>query len=138
VTTSHHPDLDAFRQAIDSGVPMVMVALARYTRIDPDSLAVFSPTVMTLLRDGLGFDGVIVSDDIGAAVAISDIPPGTRAIDFLLAGGDLIISKYVEPADEMAGVIEARVERDAGLRAMVNDSAMRVLRAKQASGLLPC
>jgi beta-N-acetylhexosaminidase len=138
VTTADDPDLDSFRQAVDAGVPMVMVALARYTRIDPDSLAVFSPTVMTLLRDALGFEGVIVSDDIGAAVAISDIPPGTRAIDFLLAGGDLIISKFVEPADEMADVIEARVGDDASLSARVDDAAMRVLGAKEASGLLPC
>ena len=137
-TTADDPYLSSFRQAVESGVPMVMVALARYTKIDPDHLAVFSSKVMGLLRDGMAFDGVIVSDDIGAAVAISDIPPGTRAIDFLQAGGDLIISKYVQPADQMAEAIVARIPDDPALEARVQDAALRVLRAKQASGLLPC
>jgi beta-N-acetylhexosaminidase len=137
-TTPDDPYLASFRDAIEAEVPMVMVALAKYTKIDPDRLAVFSPTVMQLLRDDFGFDGVIVSDDIGAAVAIADIPEGTRAIDFLLAGGDLIISKYVEPANAMANVIESRAQTEPAIQARVDDAAMRVLRAKDASGLLPC
>ena len=81
VTTASDPDLDSFRAAIDAGVPMVMVALATYTQIDPSQLAVFSPVVMRLLRDGLGFTGVIVSDDLGQAKAVQAIPaaqPGDR------------------------------------------------------------
>jgi beta-N-acetylhexosaminidase len=138
VTAPNDPDLASFRKAIDAGVPMVMVALALYKKIDPVHLAVFSPTVMNLLRDTYGFRGVIVSDDIGAAVAISDIPPGTRAIDFLQAGGDMIISKYVQPAEPMAGAVLARAGSNPAFRSRVDDAAMRVLRAKEASGLLPC
>ena len=52
-----------------------MVALATYTQIDPAHLAVFSPTVMALLRDGMGFDGVIASDDLGAATAVATSRP---------------------------------------------------------------
>jgi len=138
VTTPDDPDLASFRQAIDTGVPMVMVALALYEKIDPAHLAVFSPTVMNLLRGTSGFDGVIVSDDIGAAVAISNIPPGTRAVDFLQAGGDMIISKYVQPADQMADAVLARTRSHTDFRMRVDDAAMRVLQAKEASGLLPC
>ena len=137
-TTADDPYLRSFQQAVDAGVPMVMVALASYTKIDPDHLAVFSPTIMGLLRVGQRFDGVVVSDDIGAAVAISSIPAGTRAIDFLQAGGDLIISKYVQPADQMASAVLARVDADPSMGARVDDAALRVLRAKGASGLLPC
>ena len=50
VTTAGDPYLDSFRDAVGAGVPMVMVALATYTRIDPAQLAVFSPAVMRLLR----------------------------------------------------------------------------------------
>src|SRR5439155_1761080 len=84
-----------------------------------------------------GFDGVIVSDDIGAAVAISNIPPGTRAIDFLQAGGDLIISKYVQPADQMADAVLTLAGSNSAFRSRADDAAMRVLRAKEASGRLP-
>jgi beta-N-acetylhexosaminidase len=138
VTTPNDPYLQTFRRAIGAGVLFVMVALATYERIDPKRLAVFSPTVISLLRDEMGFDGVIVSDDIGAAVAISDIPPADRAIRFLLAGGDMIISKFVEPADLMATAVLDRVRADAGFRARVDEAVMRILKAKDVSGLLPC
>ena len=138
VTTPDDPYLQTFREAIGAGVPMVMIALATYQKIDPDNVAVFSPVVMRLLRRTYGFDGVIVSDDIGAAVAISDVTPGTRAIDFLEAGGDLIISKYVQPADQMAPAILALAKSDPAFRSRVDHAAMRVLQAKAASGLLPC
>jgi beta-N-acetylhexosaminidase len=138
-TTTNDPYLDSFRQAIDAGVPFVMIALATYTRIDPDHLAVFSPIVIRqMLRDDLNFDGVILSDDIGAAEAIASISPGTRAIDFLSAGGDMIISKTVSPAVAMAAAILSGVASDPTFASRVDDAVLRVLQAKQASGLLPC
>ena len=55
VTTSTDPYLQPFQRAIDSGVPVVMVSLATYERIDPDHLAVFSPAVIEgLLHDRAG------------------------------------------------------------------------------------
>ena len=138
-TTSDDPFLFPFRQAIDAGVPFVMVALATYTRIDPNRLAVFSPVVMDdLLRHRLGFRGVIVSDDLGAARAVESISPGQRAIDFILAGGDMLISKTVTAATEMSDGLRSRAESDPGFRARIDDSVLRVLSAKQAAGLLPC
>jgi beta-N-acetylhexosaminidase len=138
-TTEDDPYLRSFRRAIRAGVPFVMVALATYTRIDPNHLAVFSPAVMrTMLRDDLGFRGVVVSDDLGAAVAVADIPPATRAIDFLRAGGDLIVSKTAGPADQMAAAIVARAGSTPAFKSLVDQAALRVLEAKQASGLLPC
>jgi beta-N-acetylhexosaminidase len=138
VTTANDPYLNSFRGAIAAGVPMVMVALATYTRIDPSELAVFSPIVMRLLRSGLGFNGVIVSDDLGAAAAVQAIPAGTRAIDFLAAGGDLITSQDLGPAEQMAAAVLAQAAGNAGFRATVDAAAQRVLAAKQAAGLLPC
>jgi beta-N-acetylhexosaminidase len=131
--------LQSFRQGIDAGAPFAMVALATYTRIDRDHLAVFSPTVMRqLLRDTLGFQGVVVSDDMGAAVAVAGVPPATRALAFLSAGGDLVISKTASVAATMAQAVVAMAAGDAAFRARVDDAAARVLRAKQAAGLLPC
>ena len=138
VTTANAQDLNSFRAAISAGVPFVMVALATYTRIDPDRLAVFSPVVMRLLRSGLGFNGVIVSDDLGEAAAVASIPAGDRAIDFLDAGGDLITSQVIAPAEEMASAVLARASSDADFRAVVDSAAKRVLAAKQAQGLLSC
>jgi beta-N-acetylhexosaminidase len=138
VTTPDDPALGSFRAAIRAGVPVVMVALATYTRIDPDHLAVYSPIVMQLLRNGLGFEGVIASDDMGAAVAVASIPPADRAIDFIAAGGDLIVSKTVAPTLAMAAALVARATSDPAFAGIVSDAVRHVLAAKDVAGLLPC
>jgi beta-N-acetylhexosaminidase len=138
VTTATDPYLDSYRDAINAGVPYVMVAEATYTKIDPSHLAVFSPVIMHLLRSGLGFNGVIVSDDLGAAKAVASIPAGQRALDYLNAGGDLITSQAIAPAEQMAATVLATASSDAAFRATVDAAVRRVLAAKQAQGLLPC
>jgi beta-N-acetylhexosaminidase len=138
-TTASDPYLQSFKDGIAANADFVMVALARYTQIDPNHLAAFSPVVMTqVLRNALGFGGVIISDDLGDTVAVASIPPATRALDFLSAGGDMIISKTSAPADAMVQAIRAQVAKDASFRQRVDDAALRILRAKQGYGLLPC
>ena len=138
VTTADDPYLQSFRAAVGAGVPMVMVALATYTRIDPAQLAVFSPAIIRLLRNGLGFGGVIVSDDLGEAAAVQAVPVAMRGIGFLTAGGDLITSQSLAPAEQMAAAVLAKASGDAAFRATVDAAAERVLAAKEAAGLLPC
>jgi beta-N-acetylhexosaminidase len=139
VTTTNDPYVAPFRDAVAAGIPFVMVALATYDRIDPANLAAFSPIVMRdMLRGSIGFQGVIVSDDIGATVAVANITPADRAIGFLSAGGDMIISKTVGPANAMATAIAARTAADAAFKARVDDAALRVMRAKIAFGLVRC
>jgi beta-N-acetylhexosaminidase len=130
--------LESFEAAIKAGVPFVMVALATYTRIDPHHLAAFSSRVMRLLRRQLNFRGVIVSDDLGAAAAVTGLSPATRGIDFLAAGGDLITSQSLPAAIAMDQAILARAGRDAAFRATVNSAVYRILDAKQANHLMPC
>ena len=137
-TAPDDPFLQSFRQGIDAGAPFAMVALATYKRIDPAHLAAFSPTVMRLLRDTMGFRGVIVSDDLGATAAVASIPPGTRAVDFLSAGGDMIVSKTTEAALQMLAAMRSRAAADPAFKTRVDDAAGRVLRAKGALGLLSC
>ena len=139
VTTASDPYLGSFSQGVEANSDFVMVALARYTRIDPNHLAAFSSIVMTqMLRGSMGFRGVIISDDLGDTAAVASIPPGTRAIDFLTAGGDMIISKTSAPADAMVRAIRSQAAAVPSFEQRVNDAALRVLRAKQAWGLLPC
>jgi beta-N-acetylhexosaminidase len=138
VTTADDPYLGSFRTAISAGTPFVMVALATYTRIDPSRLAVFSPAIMTLLRARLGFRGVIVSDDLGDAAAVASMPAAERAIEFIEAGGDMITSQSLAPAEDMARAVLARAAANPPFRAKVDAAALRVLSAKQAYGLLSC
>jgi beta-N-acetylhexosaminidase len=138
-TTATTADLQTYQAAIDAGVPLVMVALATYTRIDPRELAVFSPTIVRgLLRQRLGFRGTILSDDMGVAAAVAKISPGQRAISFVSAGGDLITTESLPVADEMDTALLSRVASDASFRATVNAAALQVLTTKDSYGLLPC
>lgn len=88
-----------------------------------------------VLRGKLGFRGVIMTDDVGAAAALADIPVGDRAVRFLAAGGDLVLT--VRPADvpPMLQAIGERAERDEAFRARADDAVRRVLVLKQAQGL---
>jgi beta-N-acetylhexosaminidase len=139
VTTPDDPYLRTFQAAIGAGVPLVMVALATYTRIDPHHLAVFSPVVMrAMLRDRMHFGGVIISDDLGAAQAVARVPPAARAVQFIAAGGDLVTSKYVAPAEAMAQAVLTRARASRPFRDEVGAAAAHVLAAKQRFGLLPC
>jgi len=139
VTDPQSSYLKSFQAAIEAGVPLVMVALATYTRIDPDHLAAFSSRIMRgLLRQQLHFRGVIVSDDLGAAAAVAGLPPANRGFDFLSAGGDLITSQSLPAAIAMDQAILARAAGDAAFRSTVNSAVTRVLDAKQAYHLMPC
>ncbi|MFC4031891.1 glycoside hydrolase family 3 N-terminal domain-containing protein [Streptomyces polygonati] len=139
VTTRDDPFLQPFRSAVRAGTPFVMVSSAIYSRIDPDHVAAFSPTVIRgVLRGSLGFQGAIVSDDLGKAVAVLDHTPAQRALDFISAGGNLVLT--VRPSDivPMTGAVLSRMSSDTTLRESVDDSVRRVLTAKLDAGLLTC
>ena len=139
VTAPGDPYLGSFQAAIDAGVVFVMVALASYPRIDARHLAVFSSrTMRVLLRKQMHFGGVIVSDDMGAAAAVASLSPAARAISFLTAGGDMIVSVSLPAAAAMATAVLSRMDHDPAFRSDVDSAVMSVLTAKQAYGLLPC
>ena len=138
VTTRDDKALQGFRAAVDAGVDMVMVSSATYSRIDPRRLAVFSPVVVRgMIREDLGFDGVVISDDL-AATAVRQVPAGQRVVRFLGAGGDLAIVGNPAEARTMAEALRSRAERDPGFAALVDAAAGRVLAMKQRRGLADC
>lgn len=137
VTTRHDAYLAPFAAAVRAGVPFVMMSTAIYARIDPDHPAAFSRTIVTgMLRGDLGFTGVIISDDIGAAKQVSGLSPGGRAVAFVAAGGDLVLTVDATQAGEMTGALLAKAQADPAFRKLVDAAALRVLRAKAARGLL--
>ncbi|MEU6370223.1 glycoside hydrolase family 3 N-terminal domain-containing protein [Streptomyces sp. NPDC046931] len=139
VTTAGSSSLTPFRSGIRAGVPFVMVSLATYTKIDPRHIAAFSPTVIgQLLRTQLGFKGVVISDDLGNAVAVRSFTPAQRAVNFLAAGGNMILTVRPDVVPAMTQAIQTRMQQDAGFRAKVNDSVRRILAAKRNAGLLVC
>ncbi|MFH8341964.1 glycoside hydrolase family 3 N-terminal domain-containing protein [Streptomyces sp. AM6-12] len=139
VTTSTSANLGPFKSGIQAGSPFVMVSSATYTKIDAKHIAAFSPTVIgQLLRGQLGFKGVVISDDIGNAVAVRSFTPAQRALDFTTAGGDMILTVRPDVIPAMAQAIQTRMGQDASYRAKVDDSVRRILDAKQNAGVFNC
>ena len=136
-TRRHDPYLKPFKAAVDAGAPFVMMSTARYTRLDPKRPAAFSPFVVTtVLRGDLGFDGVVISDDLAGAEQVSRIPAGERAARFLAAGGDLVLTVDPRPLPAMYAAVLQRARTHPRFRAQVEASALRVLTAKERQGLL--
>jgi beta-N-acetylhexosaminidase len=133
------PLLAPFAAGIRAGAGWLMIASATYQRIDPSRIATFSPAVLGgMVRDDLGFDGVVVSDDLGAAKAVAAVAPAQRALRFLRAGGDVVLTVDPSVLDEMYGATLAAARADPSFRREVATKARRVLAAKRASGLLRC
>ena len=117
--------------------PFVMTSSAVYPAIDGSAPAGWSEKVVDgLLRGQLGFDGVVISDDVGAAAAVQDVPAGERAIRCLEAGGTLVLT--VDPGlfPQMLAAVVERDDTDDAFRARVDAAVRTALRAKARAGLL--
>jgi beta-N-acetylhexosaminidase len=136
-TTRDDPYLAPFARAIAAGAPFVMMSTAYYSRIDPGSPAAFSRAVVTgLLRGDLHFRGVVISDDVGGAAQVASFTPGARAVEFVAAGGDIVLTVNAALIPQMTAAVLARARADRAFRAEVDSAALRVLSAKSARGLL--
>lgn len=138
-TSSTDPYLRPFAAAIASGTDLVMVSSAIYTRLDPQTNAVFSRAVITdLLRGRLGYRGVVISDDLGAAKAVAAVPTGERAVRFVAAGGDIVLTARPSTVTGMYGALLSRMSADRSFAAQVEAAAQRVVALKVRLGLARC
>lgn len=81
-----------FRHAIRGGVPLVLVAHLSCPALDPASPTSLSrPVVTGILREELGFEGVVVSDDLEMSAIADRFDLGEAAVRFFEAGGDLAL-----------------------------------------------
>jgi len=138
VTTAGDAQVSLFGSLAGSADhPFVMMSSAVYARIDPSAPAAFSPAVVTqLLRGRLGFDGVVVSDDLGDAKAVAGTPPGERAVRFLAAGGTLVLTVAPSTVPAMVDAVLARSATDPAFAARVDAAVHTALLAKARAGLL--
>jgi beta-N-acetylhexosaminidase len=81
-----------FQDAIDAGVDLVMTATATYPGLGPRRPAALAPQVVDgVLRDRLGFEGVIVTDDLEGDAITDEMNPANAAVQALAAGNDLAL-----------------------------------------------
>ena len=138
-TTSRLPDaaVSVFAGAIAAGAQVIMVSSATYALIDPSAPAAFSSTIVTeMLRTEMGFTGVVITDDVSAAVQVQGVAAGERAVRAIRAGCDIVLAS-ADPtvAADMVKALVAAAQSDPAFAARVDESAARVLALK--SGLQP-
>ena len=85
-------DIAPFRAAIDQGIDAIMPAHVVYEALDPAGLpaTVSAPIQTGLLREELGFTGLIVTDDMGMAGITELYPPEESGVRAVLAGADIL------------------------------------------------
>jgi beta-N-acetylhexosaminidase len=107
-----------FRAAVESGVGLVMLSNATYPALDPDAPAAVSGRTVRELREGLGFDGVVITDDLLAGAIAANLSPPDAAVEAARAGADvLLFARPIEPPEITRALLRAarsgRLERPA-------------------------
>jgi beta-N-acetylhexosaminidase len=121
-------DLIPFRAAVASHVEFVLVGHLNAPAIDPSAPASLSPRVLQLLRSELGYQGVIISDDLQMGALTSDFPPPAAAVRFLASGGDMVIVSHdLAVADATYDAIHAAVLSGAYPRVQLDGSVLKLL-----------
>ncbi len=102
--------LGVFRDVIAAGVQAIMPGPAVFPALDPLQSASTSEKVIGLLRDHLGFGGLIISDDLDAVSILRGNSIADTAINALNAGAHLLLVSSESGLDDLAQAIIAAAE----------------------------
>ena len=125
-------DLVPFRAAVEAEVPLVMLSHALHPSLDDRAIASQSRAIVSgLLRERLGFEGVIVTDSMEAQAVVSRSDVATAAERSIRAGADLVLMTGSASWNLVFPRLLARARSSPAFRARVRQSAARVLELKR-------
>ncbi|MGI8430440.1 MAG: glycoside hydrolase family 3 N-terminal domain-containing protein [Solirubrobacteraceae bacterium] len=123
--------------ALAPSAPVIVMANAAYTAFDGVTPAGLLPRAVELLRRDYDFQGVVMSDDLDAALQATGGDAGSAALAALRAGDDLL---YVSgPSNERQAAyaaVLAAAHSSAAIRTRIRDALLQVLSLKTRYGLL--
>lgn len=127
-------DLVPFAAGIEAGCDAILVSHTVIGCLDDQFPATLSPIVMDYLRNTMGFEGVIVTDDLRMDAIAAYYDTGEAAVQAILAGNDLLCSsQYITQYNAVLQAVQdgtIPMER-------VRQSVARILKWKENLGLLP-
>ena len=129
-------ELPPFRAGLAAGAGAVMTSHVALPRLDPGAtrpVTVSRPIVTGLLRDELGFDGLVYTDSMRMRGITDRLSPARAAVAAVAAGHDVVVHSP-DDAAAFAGLRRA-VERGTLAEARIDVSVRRILSAKAALGL---
>ena len=127
-------ELLPFRTAITSNVGFIVVSHAVFTAVDDQHPASLSPSVIEMLRNEMGYRGIILTDALDIPVITDYYTPEEVTLNAVNAGCDMLLC----PSD-LDSSIEAllnAVESNAIKEERINKSVIRILAAKLRLGLI--
>lgn len=122
-----------FIRAIHEGIDAIMTAHVIFQAFDATQPATVSRTVLTgILREKLGFDGIITSDSMEMKAIADTIGIGSACVQALVAGADMIMVSHTlrEQEEAIAAVCQAIENGQLPLQ-RVQDAAARIARKKR-------
>ena len=128
-------ELIPFRAQIEAGVPFIMAAHISLPAVSSDNTpaSLSEPVLTGLLRETLGYDGVIITDALDMGAIVQNYGTEQACVQALKAGADMLLM----PADPQAGfnaVLEA-VRNGEISEERLNASVERILETKEKYGL---
>ena len=126
-------DLLPFAAGMEAGCGAVMMSHMQVTALDAEYPASLSPAVHRYVRETMGYNGVLVTDDLVMDAISVPYGVGEAAVLAVLAGNDLLISS--DFPEQYAAVLEA-IREGRISEEQIDNAVRRVLLWKQSLGLL--
>ena len=126
-------ELPPFVYACRKQIEALMTAHVLYPALDPHWPATLSQTIVTgLLRRQLGYGGVVFSDDMEMHAISHRYSAEEAALRSIYAGVDVLLFCHeLEKAVRACEFLCAEADKDAALRARVDESYLRIVRLKR-------
>ena len=129
----YEQDLLPFRAGIDAGAGFVLICHNIVAAFDESLPASLSPAVHDLLRQELGFEGLIITDDLAMSGVAELYGVEETAVLAVLAGNDMLLTS--DPEAQIGAVLAAcdsgRISRET-----IDRAVERILRSKIRAGLI--
>ena len=128
-------DFVPFTAGIEAGADIVMVSHQLAVAVDPDCPASLSSKVISLLRNELGFEGVVITDALRMDAVHDSYGTAEACVLALEAGADMLLLPY-NFTNAYEGVMQA-VKDGRLTEERIDESLLRILSLKERCNLLP-
>jgi beta-N-acetylhexosaminidase len=117
-------DLIPFAAGVTAGADAVMMAHVVYPQVAPEPAGYSPRWIQQILREEMGFRGVVFSDDIGMAASFSAGGVKARVDAHLDAGCDVVLVCHPELVEESLRAVEGRTLNTAALLGLIGRGAL--------------
>jgi beta-N-acetylhexosaminidase len=125
-------ELIPFKRAVEAGIPMIMTAHLVVSGIDSKP-ATMSSEIIAMLRNDLGFSGVIISDDLEMGALTENYSWEEIIVETFMAGVDLLLIGHSDELQaEAVRILEEAYAEGTISEERLNSSLRRVMEMQQA------